>query len=410
VAVAEPARTCRCGCGGVPKSPRSEFLPGHHSRVAPRPPGGGVGPVRELPLCACGECGERVKSPGSKFQPGHQGRNDEWRETMRQVAAPRRKGEWRKCPMCPKRVWVPSHRLSKWRGCDRVCAAAATRQQAAWNALQTRLLAHLRESGLSFRAFESAAGLPQGTIGAWFRKKGKALRLRTLLRLAELLNIPADQALHEAGGISAEDRRAEQGRELGKNHPEPDVRRERARKLGEAWKGRPRSRESIDKSMTTREESGALAKFKAGAEADAGSVMGKVRRSLYGYLIRTPKPSRTQIDGWAKAVGKKVGLSARAVFAEWEPHLVRQGLIKEKRGGRPRKDLAARRQYMEERLAREDPNRRLPNGFWQGEAQEVSKREDREIDYKTLRDFCQSEGLLSAWKQYAQDVRGNPPL
>jgi hypothetical protein len=63
-------RTCRCGCGGLPKSPRSEFVSGHFSRVARRGSNGRMVPLLERPLCECG-CGQRVATIGSRFAQGH---------------------------------------------------------------------------------------------------------------------------------------------------------------------------------------------------------------------------------------------------------------------------------------------------------------------------------------------------
>ena len=78
-----------------------------------------------------------------------------------------------------------------------------------WNELQLRCFRYMTTHGLGVAPFCRMAGVKPNTFRAWVTNKGRAPSRSTLAVLAGLLDISEAQALTEAKGVTAEDRRRE---------------------------------------------------------------------------------------------------------------------------------------------------------------------------------------------------------
>jgi transcriptional regulator with XRE-family HTH domain len=295
----------------------------------------------------------------------------------------RKKGEWKTCPKCRTRVWVSQWKISQWRTCGRQCDVVARRKLPPWNPLQVRCLERIAETHLTVRAFARAAGISDVALRHWFRRRGSTTSAQTLRKLAEVLGIPEEQALAEAGGRTAEDSRVDRARKA-RAVPRDPIRMAQAhRKAGDALRGKPKSPEHIAASVAFWENRSAEAKARGVEALIAGSrsAKGRALHGLYGRLRHTPTPSREQLATWAQTVGERLGLPPDAVLAIWKPYLQKRGLIGT--AGRPR--LERRHRIIVDSLTTcgLTPDGRIPTSFWGralSELEQVEKHPPRTVE------------------------------
>jgi transcriptional regulator with XRE-family HTH domain len=80
-----------------------------------------------------------------------------------------------------------------------------------WNDLQTRCFRYMGEHGLNVAQFARQSGIPPNTFRSWLRNKGRPTSRANLAALARMLDIPEEQAIAEAGGVTADDVRSHRG-------------------------------------------------------------------------------------------------------------------------------------------------------------------------------------------------------
>jgi transcriptional regulator with XRE-family HTH domain len=380
MAVAEGARTCACGCGGIPNNPRSRFLPGHYARVAPRGPGGGSLATLERGLCEC-DCGERVLTLGARFRHGHNARSAEWQE---RDAALRGRRRTRICRRCDRPYEESEKHGATRRYCSRWCATAAKRPEG-WNHLQGRCSDWMVENRASMTTFAREVGVSRQTLGYWYTHKDSTIWSDVLFRLADFFRIPRDQAIREAGGKTAEQRRAEHALGTAGNFLKigPAAQREVARKGGLSHRGGRQSPEWVAKRIGARMASDGyqrnLKRFTGWSRSDAGRAV----HVLIGRLQHIPSPSRQQLSQWAGDTGQRLSLPPAAVLAIWKPYCQERGLVGT--GGAPL--LEDRHRLIVHEMASwpRTPSGRLQRGFWQHAADEVTRAEQPERPWSYLR-------------------------
>lgn len=359
-------RTCRCGCGGIPRSARSEFLRGHHWRQVPEGPGRHLTVVRERSLCAC-NCGEQVIEAGSRFRPGHHTRTVEWKT---QFSATRGKRE--------ARPWHLDER----------------RRSKPWNTLQDRIAQHLAQSGGNLSSFERELGIHQKALSRWFRRKGKNTKRRNLERIADVLGISVEDAIREAGGTS-EDQRAEHARRTTTAYRASmtprelrELDRKRGRKIGRALSGKPKSPEHVSNVQAARAASRGKERSDAARLKASKAIKMRVIHSMGARLMvarrmnraPTPEAVRQWIHDVSATMRRKYpqeGITAATLIPRYlGPFMKKHGLrIKV---GRPPVDRRRRTEI--EQLMTDWPRDRrgdLVNGFWPAA---LSKIQDLEGD------------------------------
>jgi transcriptional regulator with XRE-family HTH domain len=357
-------------------------------------------------------------------------------------------GERQYCPLpCGKEFRVAPWEVRAGRRYCRWACAEARRDAQPWNLLQVRVLSEGAGRGLNLPGIARETGLGYSHLQRWiWRKpgrlhpayKGHLLRFSAVARLAEFAGIEVEEAIDLSRRIVGAPNRpdSELARLVGiPKRPDSELGRfifERWSQSGQSPAAFARSigighstlsrllddrrpgritlarlsaafGEALPYSESERrearrrnlEEAGVFEAAWPAGRAEARSAGGRARRSLTGRLLGTPSPTREQLRQWARAVGRRVGMSERAVLAEWEPLLVKRGIIKASRGGRPPVDYPERRAYMTQVLASQDPGGRRRNDFWTDAALEVSKLDKGEpVGYKTLRRWCYQEGLI----------------
>jgi hypothetical protein len=310
-------------------------------------------------LCACG-CGEQVRKRTSRFRPGHY-RGPE-------------QGEERTCD-CGRKVWVPERRRETWRACSTTCARLAKSTLKPRNALQRRCWEWIRANGSTIAGLGRAADVAPDTLREWFRRKGSSTSSRTIHALADLLEISYEQALSEAGGVTADQKRAEHNRQLIAAHwPEPGTPEffERQRRAARSPKGAPNP-EHTARRLATRKATGGYQRFRDAGDAFARSPTQRVLRTLRNYVRWHAEPSSTDITRWAQQTGVWTGLDAGVVLALWRPVLRDLGL----HSGAGRKRLEARCELIRT-LQTEWPRSasgRIARGFWKVAQQRVETAE-----------------------------------
>lgn len=387
-----PVRTCRCGCGTPLTRPGAAFVLGHNARVAPRLPGGGVGrvlPVRSpegLPLCACG-CGQRVRDHRKRWLPGHNNRVGAARGRLGASQRARGGGSWRTCPLCGRTQWVPRSQDDGWWGCVGTCGPRSRRKVRPWNRLQRRCFEYMAAHNLSLKAFARTAGVHPGTLRAWMANEGSTTSGDTLAACAAVLGISAADAVREAGGTTAEERRREVGRAnyrrvgpaLRAAAGSPTTRE----KLAAAHRGRPKTPEHIASIRAANKRSPNAEVARARLVAWHASLEGRVVRQLWPLLRNHPSPSPEQLqEQGARAAGRLL-LPVPVVLAFWRPYLERRGL--RPRVGRPPKVDRERRVAALMGPWPRKKNGALADGFWADAARRVSQDEGDEIDGPALK-------------------------
>jgi len=63
----------------------------------------------------------------------------------------------------------------------------------------------MKSQGLSRDAFATKLGISPSTFRGWFQNKGRSLSRGTRAKIAQGLGISEEQALHDAGGGTAEE-------------------------------------------------------------------------------------------------------------------------------------------------------------------------------------------------------------
>lgn len=321
-------RLCKCGCGTPLKSARSEFVRGHNN------PGYGAGEIRTC------------------LNPG-----------------------------CRKQVRVPMWRLEKWRYCSAKCRADADRRLRPGNKnpLQLRCLNYINANGLTIVAFMQETGLGLHTFYNWMKSKDTTTSRDNIARLAAVLGITEEQAIEEAGGITAEQRRSimarriiYEGRLTGGNTPES------RRKAAASQRGQPRSLEAREKARRTMQGSPMAARARGRLVAWLASPQGRLVHRLLPFLARNPSPTEGQVQLWADRVAILSETRREVVLAAWRPYLQKRGLWP--KGGR--RGLEDRHRLVQELMDTwpKKKNGALADGFWGHATRAVSKAEGRQID------------------------------
>jgi hypothetical protein len=315
------------------------------------------------------------------------------------------------CDQCGEPYWDRPHKLGKRRYCSRWCNGLRLRDPETfanpWNELQRASLRYMAARKIGLTTFAREVGVSRLGLRYWFRRKDSTPRWRTLKGVAKVLGISMWRAARWAatypdgtrkkGPVTDEKRRAQLARE--KLAPANPFFQRGTKENLKAVKGSHTKRREKNK----HKKRGQKEPGRKGADANTiekaverarSSVKARLAHRLFGRLRwrRTP-PSLTEVREWANAASRDIGLSPRAVFIEWEPHLVRLQIIRAARGGRKPKDRSGRRRLMERLLANQEPGRRR-NRFWPEAAAEVSELEGEPITYKNLRRWCYAEGLI----------------
>jgi hypothetical protein len=333
-------RTCGCGCGTPLRTPFSEFAPGHHMRVARRGgPRGSALPVRAPQVAPCLHCG-------------------------RDMAFSDRPGKF----------------------CSLECMAAYRLALKPWNGLQLRCFRYMTAHGLGVAPFCRAAGVKPNTFRAWVTHKGRAPARATLRALAGLLGITEAQALAEAEGVTAEDRRQENTRRLvaleswrSANTPEA-----RAKKSA-TQTGRKRPPEVVEKLRAAARAPERLARSRERMREWHMSIAGQALARLGQLLKREPAPDRELRREWEERVGRELAVKPHIIRAHWRDTFRRRGLVRGDSGG-PRL-LENRHRIVEEFMAGQGvrPHQQMPRGFWPAAALRLQERDPRdELDGPAL--------------------------
>ena len=262
-----------------------------------------------LALCACG-CGETVADSRRQYIDGH--------------APSRRDGEERSCPRCGRKRWVQHARLAEFRGC-----VSCRHSWTAWNALQQRIVERMASDRMSLRALAKQSGAKYPALQKWFNVKRRVVQESNLRELAKFFGIPYEQALEEAGGITAEDVWRERARQLPPPPPAGSPERQaRDAKAGLTRRGMKKSPEHWAKIRASKKASGADERFRAASTAAAKSQTGRAIRSLTGRLRGNPTPTVAELKKWAKEKprGEPIGLSVEALVLIWREWLQRKGI------------------------------------------------------------------------------------
>jgi hypothetical protein len=339
-----------------------------------------VSAVRDLPPCACG-CGEPVRRRAARFLPGHHLLSPTWRRHQSAASAAwwnahpeassergdqirrSRGGEERECIRCHGRVWVRTSESAKWDGlCSQACRSIRCLQPR--NPLQVRIIEKLSRS-FTLADFARSMGVAPDVLSRWFRgnrRRGSRLATNvvlageTIAKLASGLAIPFQQAVTEAGGVTAADKRrrfvatvlAPERSEDGHSRVPEDERQRRGKASGTARKGRPHP--ISEQAIQMGKEAGRWNKWQESQARFNKSIEGRTVHSLYGRLDRHPgRPSSTGIAMWADDASRRLQVSQLNVevsrfitkawvLSVWKPYLQDLGLAS--RAGR--KPLQAR--------------------------------------------------------------------
>lgn len=387
-----PAHLCGCGCGGIPRGSRSLFLVGHYSRVAPRP-GKWIGSTRERSLCRCG-CGELVSTFGASFRPGHQNRSPEVKARQsesKRIHQPHPCG----LPSCSEQIY---HGAAVY--CSRWCSRMALLDVKPWCSLQRRILRELHSRRVTFSAFFDQAGMKSSTLARWFKIQDSALPRGAAPLLARALGMQEAMVIKEAGGVTAEARMLQVGQSMAKRNfaaKGSELARDRASAAASSRLGHRQAREITAKSVATRRANGSFERWVSAGIKETKSLRGLLRSSLLGRLRVNSAPSVSLIRQWAAQAGKTYGLSGDAVFAEWEPLLLRKSIVKADRGGRPAR--LERCRLMREALQQWPwtGEGRAPNGFFKDFGARVDLTYDAArqwwTNHQPCADVCPKKGI-----------------
>jgi transcriptional regulator with XRE-family HTH domain len=271
-------------------------------------------------ICACPDCrasGQRCVTPGAKYVAGHHLRDPEWMAQHTGHSGWRRRGRKHYCAVQNCRVyrWLPPSRASK-----------AKR----WNDLLGRCADYIKEHGLTISAFCEMVGTSTAVLNQWRRGAGRRVPRVLIERLAELFEMPYDDALAEAGGETAEDVKTAKGKRLSalsvaaRKTLEGQTRFAAGHRKGAAARrGGKQSPEHTAKVVRALTENGTYDRLRERSR----QTNGQVRQALVGWLNGNPTPTREELIRRAEDVGKRYGqLPVESVLPIWRPGLERHGL------------------------------------------------------------------------------------
>jgi len=281
----------------------------------------------------------------------------------------------RLCEQCEERPIPPEHKHY----CDNVCRGLARSYEKGRKIAPTSFARFLDRKNRSLRvthnAFASMVGIAPATLTRW--RQGKSVPVADAYeRLRDLFG--DEVPVLEETGTDRKRESALKGITVMNSAP-AEVRRERARRGGEAGRGGRKPRRAV--ALREEYKSGSRARPSATHAPDVTTPQGRARVSLGKYLRGNPFPSPEVLRGWAVEVSARIGLSEDEVIAAWRPKLRRWGLIK---GGRPSEES---RHVLVERLRAEHalPDGRVKWGFWRHAARMVREDEGTEIGGESLR-------------------------
>jgi hypothetical protein len=119
------------------------------------------------------------------------------------------------CVTCGSDYESVASEAEERRTCSHWCSAIQKRKWRPWNPLQVRCLKEMARTKSPLTQFAQAVGIKEAMLGGWFRIEGRAISRAYLERIATYLGISVEQAIAEAGGITAEDGRSARGRARG---------------------------------------------------------------------------------------------------------------------------------------------------------------------------------------------------
>ena len=96
-------------------------------------------------------------------------------------------------------------------------------------------------------------------------------------------------------------------------------------KAGETMRGRPKTRDHIDKMVAARQARESYPP--ADLVEFSRSAPGRAIHSLVAYLHRTPQPTEAQAREWAKACADRLGEPVETVLRAWKRTLRRRGIV-----------------------------------------------------------------------------------
>lgn len=236
---------------------------------------------------------------------------------------------------------------------------------------------------LTLNQFQAEAGVPgERRLRKWFHERGRAIDGAVIELLAELVGIPTDQAIAEAGGETAQEQAARRGRELQAKYLtnlSPDARERGQRKGAAARTGKTRSAEAVAKSLATKALNGAQDRFMAAGWAKKQTVEGRAVSMLYGRLRWPETITPEMIRRWENEAAEALETNISAIRTIWRPYLRKRGLLGA--GGRPVQ--AERCKIAAEEWAAGAPSRRQrgPDAYWSRVARRVTESEQPEHPY-----------------------------
>jgi hypothetical protein len=245
-------------------------------------------------------------------------------------------------------------------------------------------LVHLKDRKKSLSQLAREVEASRAGLRRWFQVRGRAISSRTLELLANVLEIPAEQALEEAGGITAEQRQHQNGQLAVGYLPEPgsDAHLRNASLGGRALRGRKLSPEHVANREHSRMTSGGAARSQAGLAAERNSVKGRARLALFSRLLHEPTPSRDLLKQWRTQVAEELQVRPGEVAKIWRTYERVRDLI----GVGGRHSLERRHELIDEMMEKwpRSKSGRLARGFWPAAAQRVARDNGKELTYQEL--------------------------
>jgi transcriptional regulator with XRE-family HTH domain len=182
--------------------------------------------------------------------------------------------------------------------------------------------------------FAARVGVTRSQLGSWLRNKGQTLSSRFLAALAENFAISYEQAVGEAGGVTAEQRAAQVLRDAPwrKKFTADDY-----RKSGQSRRGTARNPAAVTKSFTTFQENGAFERWRDAGKKYMESRDGRVVQSFIAWRRHHPKHSAKERSERARIVAAKytaqgLKITTEVVLALWRPYVPTAGGQSKKRG------------------------------------------------------------------------------
>lgn len=290
-------------------------------------------------VCTCG-CGT-VLPLGRQFAKGHHLRSADWLATHER---PRRKrcGQERQCLFCETMFWVEPNRAATQKVCEKPACKSKLRRKhdRPRNQLQARCIRWINERGVGFIELTRTAGLHAGALRVWFSTPGGTITRRKIERLANVFEISVDQAVVEAGDVTAEAKRAIAARKnVVRAHIAVRVAgKRRDRKISKALRGRTQSSDQVERRIGALRDrlssDNALAeRFRQQGRANLDRPSTRAKLALTSYLQHHPGATEINLRTAAPLTSGRLGVCIGEVHDWWNAWLAAHG--RPRLGGRP---------------------------------------------------------------------------